>query len=300
MIRFLIFIWIFSANVSTWYQAPSTSLIYPEHILLAEEAIASEDFEEALNQYRDILAAGNQLLAKDAFHACQLAAILDAPDFTFYYLQCAKAGVPGKVLKGNIHIRPRMERDTSAISAMYFEGFKTYQSGIDTALRKEFIARYNREQSSKGKSNYAMVCEDNFNRIFQLAKAGRFPSENLIGPDDHLGMEFVLPTLLHYPYSYTYLKSYLLEALDQGHMSPFQVCYLYGFNQTRTSVLYTREIPVDHTNFKACYNIAFGRQSIDIPEVNAQRRLRYLPSVETTQKLKAVASKYLIDYREGY
>lgn len=53
--------------------------------------------------------------------------------------------------------------------------------------------RYNREQGSKGKGNYAMACEDNFNRIVQLAKAGRFPGENLIGPDDHLGWEYVLP-----------------------------------------------------------------------------------------------------------
>jgi len=300
MIRFFIFICLLSANVSTWCQAPSATLIYPEHILLAEEAIASEDFEDALNQYHDILAAGNQILAKDAFHACQLAAILDAPDFSMYYLNCAKAGIPKKLLSGNLHIWPRMEKDTTAFSAIYLEGINLYQSRIDTALRKEFIARYNREQSSKGQSNYAMVCEDNFNRIFQLAKAGRFPSENLIGPDDHLGMEFVLPTLLHYPYSYTYLKKYLLEALDQGHVSPFQVCYLYGFNQTRTSVLYTREIPVDKANFKACYNIAFGLQSSDIAEVNARRKLRYLPSVETEKKLKAVASKYLIDFREGY
>lgn len=293
-------VWLLLAGTHSLCQDTDRQLIYPASIRQAEDAMANEDFDEALKQYRKLFDSARYVMARDAFNACQLAAIRTTADFDFYFLQCARAGVPERMLYGNLHIWPRVEKDTTAFRTLYTSGYKAYLNRIDTTLRREFAARYKREQSSKGMSNYAMVCEDNFNRIVQLAKAGRFPGENLIGPDDHLGWEYVLPTLLHYPYSYNYLKTYLLDALAQGLISPFQVGYLYGFNQTRTSILYTREIPVDYTNFKACYNLAFGKQSDDIPEVNAQRRLMYLPSVETERKIKAVASRYQIDFCEGY
>lgn len=296
----LAFIWLSLAGTLGFSQDTDGQLIYPASIRLAEDAMANEDFDEALNQYRKLFASARHVMARDAFNACQLAAIRSASDFDFYFLQCARAGVPEKMLHGNIHIWPHVEKDTTAFRTLYASGYNTYLARIDTTLRREFAARYKREQSSKGMSNYAMVCEDNFNRIFQLAREGRFPGENLIGPDDQLGWSFVLPTLLHYPYSYNDLRTYLLDALDQGLISAVQVCYLYGFNQTRTSVLYTREIPLDQAHFKACYNLPFGKQSMDIQEVDAQRKLRYLPSVETELKLKAIALKYLIDYREGY
>ena len=116
MIRVFIFIWLLCTHIPSRCQVSSSAMIYPEHILLAEEAMGNEDFERALHHYHALVDAGKQLMAKDAFHACQLAAMLDASDFATYFVQCAKAGVPEKLLSANLHIWPRMNIDTTSFN----------------------------------------------------------------------------------------------------------------------------------------------------------------------------------------
>lgn len=273
---------------------------YYDSLLVIEEAIASERFDEALEHYAALFREYPRVFARDAFNACQIAALKNDSHFKAFVFVCARSGVDRNVLMANPQIAPAWTADTKTLDELMIKGRKEYLWRIDTNLRKEFQQRFELEQQSKGKPEYKDIVTDNFNRIAQLSREGRFPGEDLIGTDKYLENSLVFATLKHYPYSYSILRDTLWSAVGSGGAQPWGVLYLYGFNQTRTSVLYTPAIPVDTVNYKEAYNISFGRMSQNIEEVNRNRRLRKVRSIETERKLEQVARKYRIDYKMGY
>jgi hypothetical protein len=155
------------------------------------------------------------------------------------------------------------------------------------------------EQASKGKENYRKVCTDNFNRIRELLQQGRYPGEQIIGVTNELGYGIAFPTLLHYPYAYVLLYDDLWAAAHKGQLQPQSLIYLYGFNQTRTSVLYTEDIPTDTQHFKVEYN-PLDLELVDETKVDSARKSVWLRPLYETSKIKAVAQKHGMDFREGW
>lgn len=273
---------------------------YFDQLLRIEESTSRENFSESVRLYAELFRGYDPIFARDAYNACQLAAMTRSDNFDAFFLQCAASGVPMNMLLGNAHIVARYVADSLRLHALFVQGENRYLGRIDTSLRREFTDRYNLEQQNKGNDRYRAICTDNFNRIVELARKNRFPGEALIGPDDNLGNSHVLATLLHYPYSYTALESTLWNAVQEGNAQPMMVLYLYGFNQTRTSILYDKNASPDTTRYNVCYNFAFGKRSADLVEVNRQRRLRRVFSTEVEQRLESVAAKYRLDYKLGY
>jgi hypothetical protein len=282
------------------HQPPADYSGYFDSILLIEEATSREDFAESLKLYSQTFREYHRVFARDAYNACQLAALTRHEQFDTFFVQCARSGVPISLLLRNRHIAARYNPDSTRLHSLYIQGHALYRSRINTSLRNEFAERFALEQKSKSGDRYRTICTDNYNRIVTLAAQGRFPGEAVIGPDDDLGNSHVLATLLHYPYSYSALESALWNAVQSGNAQPAMVLYLYSFNQTRTGILYDSTIPVDTTHFAVCYNLAFGKQSSDMVEVNRQRRLRRVVSTDVEAGLAAVAAKYSLDYRPGY
>jgi|GEM_PF-1362693 len=280
-------------------QPPVDYSSYFESILNIEEAISREEFQQAVNSYGQLFDRYDRAFARDAYNACQLAALTDDDRFDGFFLRCAKSGVPLFLLLRNGHIARRYSRDSLHLRQLFEGGRTLYLSRIDTALRNEFAMRFELEQRNKGGEAYRAICTSNFNRIVELVGEGRFPGEAVIGPDDDLENSHVLSTLLHYPYSYTVLDSVLWSAVRSGNAQPFMVLYLYGFNQTRTSVLYDNTVPADTVHYGACYNLPFGKRSADLAAVNRQRWSRWLFSTEVEARLNAVAAKYRLDYKPG-
>jgi hypothetical protein len=83
-------------------------------------------------------------------------------------------------------------------------------------------------------------------------------------------------------------------------VTPLSLIYLYGFNQTRKSILYTNNIPLDTVNFKIAFNMPFGQQSTNFIEVNKQRAIKKIFSMSIQNNLKSLNSKYGLDYLIGY
>jgi hypothetical protein len=273
--------------------------LYFDRIMTIEESTAKEDFDKTLKLYKDLFNEYSFVLAKDAYNACQIAALQKSNGFGNFFHSCAKSGIEKNILLKNYHINIEYKKDSINLTTLYVKGHGYYISSIDTALRREFLLRYEYEQKNKRSNNYLQICTDNFKRIEELSKQNKFPGENLIGPDNNLSSP-ILPTLLHYPYAYVYLKSYLWQAVQLGKITPIAVLYLYSFNQTRTSSLYNSDIPQDTINFKTCYNLPFGKESADINEVNKQRKLKKVISVQTLNSLLDLNSKYQLDYRLGF
>ena len=107
-------------------------------------------------------------------------------------------------------------------------------------------------------------------------------------------------TLLHYPYAYRELSVYLWEAVRKGEAHPLSLIYLYGFNQTRTSILYTSDMPEDSQHFKACYNVPFGKHSGNMAAVDSARDAAYLHTVEMDRRIDAAARESGMHFMKGW
>jgi hypothetical protein len=273
--------------------------LYHDKILLIEAFNSRASFDSSIIMYSDIFSQYSRVFAKDAYNACQIAALKKNKYFSDFFYACAKSGITKNELLSNGLIQSGFARDSIKLNALYLKGIQSHLNRIDTTLRREMIQRFETEQKIKGKEGYAAVCTDNFNRILELATQGRFPGEDLIGNIDRTE-SIILPTLCHYPYSYKIMEPYLIEAVKKGKLTPASLIYLYGFNQTRTSILYTADIPCDTLNFKLSYNMPYGAQSYDFAEVDRQRSLKKIYTMSVQKNLRSVMAKYGVDYQMGY
>ncbi len=292
----LIFI---SFSSSIWAQPSIDYTDYTDWMLTIEACNARESFDSALVKYAYVFNKYKRVFAADAYNACQIAALKKHKFFPDFFYKCAQSGISKSRLLSNALIKNIFITDSTQLSALYAKGNKAYLKRIDLSLREEMLKRSSNEQKSKGQPNYASVCTDNFNRILELTKAGKFPGEYLIGLDEDIE-NIIFPTLCHYPYSFKMLQPYFAEALVKGKVTPLSVLYLYGFNQMRRSVLYTSAIPVDTTNFKIAYNIPYGKEVYDFIEVNKQRAIKKVASMEVHNALRNIRSKYGLDYLMAY
>ena len=281
-------------------QAPADYTPNHETIFLIEQWIADSEFDQAIVGYESLIADYGRLLARDAFNACQLAALRNHPKTDSFYYYCALAGVPEPLLKQNLNTSKVRMRNSAHYDALYKMGNQLYTARIDTALRKEFISRFNQEQQSKGKPEYKDIVTRNFNRIRDLAMQGKFPGEQTIGVDNNLEIGYVTATLLHYPNSYKLLYKEIASAIRRGEVQPLGAIYVYGFNQTRTSVLYDTSVPADPEFFKACFNLPFGKFDHDTAAVDANRKAKYISSLKVHNDIERVMRQYHIDYKLGF
>ena len=294
------FLLIFCSLFSLCVSAQEVSYVpYYKQIMVVEESLAERNFDKAVDIYAVLFASYERPFARDAFNACQLAALRDSKFFEPFFLECAKAGVRKEMLVGNKQIGRLYRVNAGLYDQMYDEGYAVFRKRIDTALREEFVERYELEQQNKGNSNYKQIVYDNFNRIMELAKQGLYPGEYLIGSDELLNSYYTMATLLHYPYSYLALQPYFDKAIEKGKVQPRSAVYVYCFNQSATGILYAG-VAKNNKPFSACYNMSFGKDSKDIEEVNRQRRMKYLPSVEVEKKVEQIARANGFSYLWGY
>jgi hypothetical protein len=282
-----------------WAQQAIDYSEYNDLMLTIEACNARESFDSSIQKYSTVFTKYERVFAADAYNACQIAALKKHKYFPDFFYKCAHSGISKTRLLSNALIKDMFITDSTNLNVLYSKGNKAYLKRIDANLREEMIKRSRKEQESKGKPNYASICTDNFNRILELTKAGKYPSENLIGIDDDIE-NIVFPTLCHYPYSFKILQPYFTEAVMKGKITPLSILYLYGFNQMRRSVLYTNDIPVDTTNFKIAYNIPYGKESYDFKEVNKQRAIKKVPSMSVHTALRNLRAKYGLDYLIAY
>ena len=280
-------------------QAQRNYTDYHNRILSIEECNSRESFDSSIVLYSEVFSKYDRVMARDAFNACQIGALQKSEAFYNFFLRCAQSGITIKSLLGNALINTQYRVDSVRCIRLYQEGYADYMARIDTALRSEMIERAALEQRNKGNEKYAGICSDNFNRIIELCSKGQFPGEDLIGNSEDIE-NIIFPTLCHYPYSFVKLESCLNEAVKNGSLTPLSLVYLYGFNQTRKSVLYTNDIANDTIHFNIIYNIPFGLQSYDFSEVNMQRRLRGIFTMEVQERLRKLRAKYGVDYLMGY
>jgi hypothetical protein len=286
--------------------------IYHKAIASAEDTLAGEHFEEALKIYKNTFHDFDFVFAKDAFVACQIAGYLKKKDeFDSLYSICAKQGISYVLLKKTKWIANQMRSDSIKYFNIHKANYQIYLSHLNLPLRKEIASRFQQEQELKGASQnrYHQIVNENFDRIQELTKQGLFPGERIIGLDFgsapgqpasldmYISNDFTYASLLHHPYSYDSLKTYLRDEIRKGITTPDEVVYLYSFEQTQTSVLYSKNQKRDPNKYLKCYNYPFGTQSKNIAAVNANRKEAGLCRYETQVKKDDLVFKYGFVFR---
>ncbi len=294
---FSFFFCILFSQASTFGQ---NYFVYRDSVRIIAELLAKKEFSPAILKYNYLFANYKRVFAKDAYNACQIAALENDINFKTFYCVAAKSGVPQDLLVRNFHIRKITSANTKMHDSLFFAGRTEYLNSIDTVLRREFITRFQAEQRHKADTSYPRICKQNFERILQLAEKGSFPGEHVIGVDAQLENSFVFATLKHYPYSYKILEKYLAHAIQKGEAQSLAVYYVYSFNQTKQSRLYANG-PDYSFEFATIYNLPFGKQSDNFLEVNQNRKTVGIISCQAMDDLIfQVNPSNQLDIRLGY
>jgi hypothetical protein len=285
---------------------------YHESINKAEELLADERFELALQIYQSVFHEYDFVFAKDYFIAAQVSAFQGNDSLTYKLLKSAvKSGLKDTCIGGNqLFERFRQTPFWDTLRTNYPVWRKAYLKSIDMALISEFSKRYNLEQDFKRDPDYQYIVQQNFDRIKQLILADSFPGDQLVGLDDskltvknndcNCGNSKVIVTLLHQPFAFSELEPLLIKAVERGDLHPREYATIYTREKRFVSVLYnnTDQLP---DNFPIYYfNFPFDQKEENLENVNTDRSKVGISSIEVDEGKRKLENKYGFKLFFGY
>jgi hypothetical protein len=137
----------------TFGQKNNGYTLYHNNILKTEECNSRGSFDSSIVLYWDIFSKYDRVLARDAYNACQIAALQNHKYFSDFLFLCAKSGITKTKLLSNRLIKSKFITDSVKLNTLFIKGSKDYFKRIDTTLRREMIQRSDNEQKKKGKKN---------------------------------------------------------------------------------------------------------------------------------------------------
>ncbi|MCH7535836.1 MAG: hypothetical protein IH948_08880 [Bacteroidetes bacterium] len=296
---------------------------YHSLINQAEEHFGNEQFDQALSIYDSAFQKFDYAYVKDYLIAAQISILTNSRTNTIQYLERAfESGYPCACIEKMPIFREYVNTDEwESLKSKENDFRKRYISNISVDLLIEFSKRYRNEQDTKSDSNqqpYQSYVVSNYNRIKYLMDSLVFPSERIIGLDDSMiapnrknktsglsscsaGNSKVIPTLLHYDNPITDIGiEKFKKAIELGHLHPRQFGAVFTFEKHYVSRLNKkREInKPDLPDFN--FNFPFGKKSKNVEQVNLDRRIFGICSIEIDEKKRVVSKKYKIRTRFGY
>lgn len=305
--------------LSTCLYSQANYFKYHKEINKAEKLYAEEDFNSSLNIYTEVFEKFEYVFLKDLIIAAQIAVLDSKEDLAITWLERAvkngfdcncitKFKVLNKISSKNKWL------DIVSNSQIYYD---QYLAKIDEKLHREFHHRYKTERetnSSKEKSKYLKVVQNNFNRTKKLMNSIPFPSERIIGIDNdsifttsknklrncEVANSKVISTLLNQDKAISKIGiEKFIEAIKLGHLHPRQFANIYSFENnlvTRISaeLPYIPEIPQYYFNFP------FDEIHFDIKRVNQDRSQFGICEFQIDKKKETIAEKYNLKVDFGY
>ena len=289
---------------------------YMEYYRLTAEAennLYKEEFSKALELYKLCFSKYEFVHAADAHTACQIAAYLKKKqDFDNLIFREYKQGVSYQLTRANKIIGPLISgKDSVKYKQLFAKGHEIYLSKLDMPLRKEWAVRYIREQESKAnKVLFMKIRDENFARVVELSKQGKFPGERIIGipfrvpgsttqdnvyNDLYINCSFAFPTLVHTKFPYSQLEKTLRKEMLNGNISNWDFIEVYGAEQAHMGTWYPSG-PVDTVKLPKRYNsLVFSVTCKDSTRVNRDRKELNLADYITPQKWFDFRKKFNFD-----
>ena len=286
-------------------------LEYHRQINIAEELIVKEKFIESVNQYDSIINQYEYIFLKDLVIAAQIAILSNNFEKSTNWLKKAISnGYDCKCIERIPVFQEYSKTNSWQNIVSNSEKYNLiYLDSINLDLHYEFHHRYKQEQESKRqREKYVTIVYRNYNRIKSLMDSIPFPSERIIGIDDEsifptsrggklnsceASNSKVIPTLLHYDNPITDIGlSKFIDAIKSGHLHPRQFAYIYSFETNYVSRLSKYKNENSPRLPEYWFNYAFGRKTNDMEQVNLDRKLFGICSIEMHEAKKEIAHKY--------
>lgn len=214
--------------------------IYHQNVMLAEELIANEKFQDALDIYASIFDTFDFVFNREFKLATQLAIITDNNSLAIKYLKLGiKNGWSTTEVKKNNLLSPLLSQiSESEITDL----ITSYNKKIDNSLRNEVQKLYKLDQKmaikalfrigQKSKIRYyeqkfAPHSEKQLTKLISIIETNGFPSQQLIGNDSWVSTVLSHHNSISPEYNrkdtlFNYIKPKLFQALKSGQISPYE------------------------------------------------------------------------------
>ncbi|MDA8692787.1 hypothetical protein N9L92_01905 [Saprospiraceae bacterium] len=300
-------------------QAQEDYLDYHQSIIIAEDLISDEKFEDAVVEYNKLFEAYDYVFIKDLLIAAQIAYLSKNIEKTNEWLiEAISDGYDCDCIDRLPVFKEYVKsNDWIIIESKSKELNEAYLGTIDRGLYYEFHHRYKEEQENKSnRSRYRDIVISNYKRIKELMDTIPFPSERIIGIDNgaifktssggslsncEASNSKVIPTLLHYDNPITDIGiEKFLYALKLGHLHPRQFASIYSFETSYLSRL-NEDKSVNKPELpEYFFNYGFGKRTNDSQRADSDRKKFGICSLETERKLEYVVKKHRLRMSYGY
>ena len=223
-------------------------LLYHTSVRKAEELIAEESFDLALQRYQQLFKTYSFVFLRDYKVATQLALHLNKRELAYNWLQLGIAnGWTMNSIRSNKFLKELRTGDRWASIKNKYDSLHTiYLTRIDLGLRSEINKMFKRDQSkalgalfklsSKGQDKYAErkfapANEIQVKRLDQLLDGSGYPGERLIGNDywaqtiishhNSISQEYCKHRTMYHD-----MRPKLFAAVQAGEMAPHELAIM--------------------------------------------------------------------------
>jgi len=282
-------------------------IFYHKQVMLAEEFIAEEQFEDALSIYDELFSSYDFTFLRDYQVASQLALHLGQKEKALTYVrEGILTGWEMKSINRNDFLAPLREGQAwKVLEAEYSSLREKYESSLDSKLQERVKKMYSQDQkkalkalfklSSKSQDRYAENkfaphSEMQMEELINILNTRGYPGEKLIGNDYWMSTILSHHNSISQNYAkqdtlYPGLQPKLMQALQKGEVSPYELALI---DEWRRSTL--REDP--RIGYAILNPPAHGMAA----HSNELRKSVYLRSIEAHNSLLDIQEKSGMDF----
>lgn len=288
---------------------------YHSEIILAEESISQEKYEEALLRYEHLFSEYDFIFLRDYKVASQVSFLIGEKEKGLIYI---KKGISNgwelTNLKEQTFLHKHLlDSDWESIENQYEDLHNQFLVRIDSTIRNRvrlmiekdqkiayeaYIIEDEQEQEKWISENFPEHSEEQLADLLEIMEINGYPGEFLIGNDfwvstilshhNSQGVEYVRNDTL-----FDFIKPKLIQALHDGYISPYEIALAEDWKQTVLSEW--NQSP---------YGYLLSPDRSNISQINKTRRAIGLRSVELRNELIDIEAKtgmslYLPDWVDG-
>jgi hypothetical protein len=310
-----LFVFCFLSPAQDKTMIPEDYGFYHKEINKAEGFISQEDYEKALEVYKETFTSFNFVFLRDYKVAAQLAFFVNDKDTAFNLIEEGVAsGWDLKALKKEKFLSPlQKEPGWTLLKNNYDSLHRVYLNRIDPMLRDSVHEMFKRDQKKAmgalfkignsaqekyGTEKFAPHSEQQMAQLFEIMDNHGYPGERIIGNDFWMSTVISHHNSISEEYTkkdtlYNYIRPALKKALALGQISPYEF-----------SMIDDWRIAVVSNRTAVGYGFLNTPLSGTLSETNALREKAGLRSVQLRNKLVGIEQKtgmnlYLPDWVEG-
>ena len=295
---------------------------YHKKFSAIEELIVNEQFQRAEDSIIQLFSLYDPPYLREVDIAIQICALNRSYENTAVLIELAfKKGAELASMKTKPVLQDFIKTTKwLELTENYPKYRKVHFNSIDSVLRDNFRARFEKEEVSRGTDSFAGIVENNFYHIVKIINLiGCFPGEKVVGVQqlgDYMFGDFgtgyysydnskVTVTLLHYQLAFSSLEKELLRAVEQGNLHPYDYAMIYDFQKNYAQKKDYYRVKKNYVNFirpslpDYDFNVFYGYCD-NFDKVNTDRATIGLCTYQTEKQKTKIDEKYNLEIDQVY